>query len=1359
MFNHPSPEISSSSAAEAKTETPNRICAIALIYAAAIVYGSLLPFAFTPPPGERILPLYLNLRHSGDLWSATDFVTNILLFVPLGFFFVACLRSRRARYGFVLVTIGTLLICAALSACVEFAQIYFPPRDSSWRDLMANVIGAAFGIALGWGVDPSLLARGERALVAAASAPVASPHISRLVLIAAIPAFVAVCAAAGLVLSPWTGFGTAFSRIGELGGAPFRTYVAADPFQAIFSATGWFAIYAMVGFGMRYVVLRGKPPRVSNAVAVAVLLALAIEAARLFIAGKVADTGNAMIAALGAASGFLAFPLLLRHFRSAASGSPVSVASRPTAPGASLRGAPLLREAQPDRSIDAASIALRVIALLLAGGVLGIVVATYPLYPVLITAGLVIYAAVLVRWPASWLWFVPAALPIVDLAPLTGRFYFDEFDALVMVTLATGIWAIASRRQSVTGSLRAFLWLTPLAASVAISAVIGAWPLASLDANAFASYFSNYNALRVAKGFVWSFALLPLVVAATSEGIDVKHRFALGTVVGLAGVVVLAIWERVAYPGLFNPERDFRIGGFVSSMHMGGGHIETYLLLAMPFLLPLAAHTKSALARIVCAVLFVAATYALVVTFSRGAYGGYAAMVFVLLLTAACASPFVRIRWLVGVLAAMAVGLVVAAPFVTGTYAKSRFDTIAADLHTRIEHWRDAMQMMTPDTATRLFGMGLGRFPQSYLYGNREGRRPAAFRYEGGGAGTYLRLGSGDPLYVEQIVDVASGQRYQLSLRMRSNVANAQMNVLICERTYFYSYGCVSATFAGGRIGEWEQRAATIDSGRLGAGRWPVRRPVKLSLENASRGVVDVANVSLFDSAGRELVANGNFSSGSNRWFFSSSISHLSWHLKNLWLGLYFEQGALGVLAFGIVILTAGAAFSRRTLAGDTYAGAALAALAGFLCVGLFDTLIDAPRLTLMLMLTVFVARTPSVQPVHRRDRIQRGAVQTAEPMTSNAGPATSNAGPATSNAGPAASNEVAAASNAGSAIANDNDRRGVALAPTHTPVGLPALRSTAITVALIAIAIAVITRLPWVPYNLRNLPNPFHPIAAPVVLAVLAVWVLSAPGWIVVGWQRYHAMWLCFPFIVTAHGVVAWWIARTGALPAMIHKVTGSPVLGWHWEWETLARFAVLEGTLVALLAFGATIAATMRRVLPARNLGIAAIWVAAIVALGYRVIIVDAATDNLTELMNSDSAIAGFAAIGAWGVVLGYAAGVLAEWLLTRKTAIPIMLAQVLTSVIAGFALLSLGTVSSLSKYGSEFSGLQFLLSTDRTHYAGSLEIAWRYAIVHVALVVTMASVQLVAWRVAISNALPIRQHRSRDRVTADIPEDRIG
>jgi hypothetical protein len=126
--------------------------------------------------------------------------------------------------------------------------------------------------------------------------------------------------------------------------------------------------------------------------------------------------------------------------------------------------------------------------------------------------------------------------------------------------------------------------------------------------------------------------------------------------------------------------------------------------------------------------------------------------------------------------------------------------------------------------------------------------------------------------------------------------------------------------------------------------------PVSLSLHNSSPGTrIEVTQLSLRDGSA-ELLANGSFERGLDRWLMHSDI-HLAWRALNSPVQIVFEQGLFGLAAW--VALAAGAIVAVVHSAGGIPVAAAAAA-AAFLAVGCFDTLLDAPRLVVLATLVLW---------------------------------------------------------------------------------------------------------------------------------------------------------------------------------------------------------------------------------------------------------------------------------------------------------------------------------------------------------------------------------------------------------------------
>lgn len=108
---------------------------------AMILYGSLYPFEFRIPL-RGIGPVSTLLHSWANPPGRGDFLANILLYTPLGFFGRHALhRNIRAWRQ----TIQVVLLGAALSLGVELTQYYDAGRETAASDLYSNILGTLVG--------------------------------------------------------------------------------------------------------------------------------------------------------------------------------------------------------------------------------------------------------------------------------------------------------------------------------------------------------------------------------------------------------------------------------------------------------------------------------------------------------------------------------------------------------------------------------------------------------------------------------------------------------------------------------------------------------------------------------------------------------------------------------------------------------------------------------------------------------------------------------------------------------------------------------------------------------------------------------------------------------------------------------------------------------------------------------------------------------------------------------------------------------------------------------------------------------------------------------------------------------------
>lgn len=133
---------------------------LAMLYLVFVIYGSLVPLDFRPRPFDQAIAEFQQIRQLNlGIGSRADWVANILLFVPLAFFWTGVSGGRGA---WPLRMVASLLVfggCVGLSFAIEFTQLFFPPRTVSLNDIYAEALGAAIGGLWWWWMGPSIWSR------------------------------------------------------------------------------------------------------------------------------------------------------------------------------------------------------------------------------------------------------------------------------------------------------------------------------------------------------------------------------------------------------------------------------------------------------------------------------------------------------------------------------------------------------------------------------------------------------------------------------------------------------------------------------------------------------------------------------------------------------------------------------------------------------------------------------------------------------------------------------------------------------------------------------------------------------------------------------------------------------------------------------------------------------------------------------------------------------------------------------------------------------------------------------------------------------------------------------------------------
>ena len=269
------------------------ILALAIAYTLFAIYGSLVPLNFQHHSLREAFEAFSNIRYLDlKIGNRADWVANILLFIPLAFFWCGVLWPARGLVVRVLIALWVLIACFGLSVAIEFVQFYFPPRTVSLNDILAESIGAVVGV-IAWCIFGRRLsewlagwrsARGSLALS------------GRLLYLYIFVLFTYNLLPLDLTLSPIEIFHK--WREGRVVLIPF-SFVFANQAEAWYGLLTDALIWTPVAFLWRL-----SPPTVRLTPLLAVILiATLLEFLQLFVYSRVSDTTDIITAAIGAGMG------------------------------------------------------------------------------------------------------------------------------------------------------------------------------------------------------------------------------------------------------------------------------------------------------------------------------------------------------------------------------------------------------------------------------------------------------------------------------------------------------------------------------------------------------------------------------------------------------------------------------------------------------------------------------------------------------------------------------------------------------------------------------------------------------------------------------------------------------------------------------------------------------------------------------------------------------------------------------------------------------------------------------------------------------------------------------------------------
>ncbi len=914
------------------------LLASAVLYLFAYLAISFFPYDFVTSIQELTNKLhygsdafFISSSCGGLVFCNTKLVVEIFTVIPLGLF-LAVLLERHPRRRSAVMLIGFII-----GIIIEIIQLFLISGIAQGVSIFTRVAGLGLGEFV-------------YTKISTFKKPSITVNFKKYLSLAFVPYIFLLAPLNGWKLFPPSFSSAVTEKIHAIHWLPFYYHYFTSEAVALTSLLSVFAMYFPIGLG---VWLWYLPKNNSSYKYIAGLFALGLcfvmEAGKLFFLGKHPDPTNLIISFASAIITYAVAELMYQWFRQSEIKQPMQ------------HNEALLDSSANPRSISSTD---KQAGNSFAKGLSSILVALllwklidYPGSSAGLAAALLLYGILLQKYSYTWLVVIPALLPVSDFSPWTGRLFFTEFDYFVVLSFAISLWY--GRWNSPLKILKplALLFLTIYIACYFISLLIGLLPLQTMDANAFANYYSHYNSLRVAKGLIWASLFLLLLAYKQHSLKKIKRYFTYGILTGLIATVLFSFWERIVFTGLFDFSSDFRISSTFYSMHIGGASLDAYLLLSMPFICLLFIQLKNSIVRtLFIPLLFSASLYTLLVTYSRGTYIAFILATIILLagltifFRSQIAQHWKKVLWLPLFLILTAI---VTVPILKGSFIQHRFSQASQEVGTRSNHWRNAINMMDTGFISALFGMGLGSFPRTYLWNSLADQAPATFLLQHDNKDNYLQLGSGRPLYIEQIIDIAAYSNYKLKLDYRTDSVDSRLNISICEKAIQHSFYCQGVDLiASEKQTHWQHYEHTINTQSIGDSF----RPVKLVLHNSQPNTsIDIKNIFLNSVYRKNVLKNGNFSKGMDHWFFTSD-DHIPWRTENLWVQTLFDQGWLGLISFNLLLLYFFANLYLQSRKQDYFSLITLTSLSGFLVLSVIDSTLNQPVISLLFFLTLYIS-------------------------------------------------------------------------------------------------------------------------------------------------------------------------------------------------------------------------------------------------------------------------------------------------------------------------------------------------------------------------------------------------------------------
>ena len=293
------------------------------------------------------------------------------------------------------------------------------------------------------------------------------------------------------------------------------------------------------------------------------------------------------------------------------------------------------------------------------------------------------------------------------------------------------------------------------------------------------------------------------------------------------------------------------------------------------------------------------------------------------------------------------------------------------------------------------------------------------------------------------------------------------------------------------------------------------------------------------------------------------------------------------------------------------------------------------------------------------------------------------------------------------------------------------------ICVSILALALFFLSKLSFIPYNIRELISGQYAWLHRFGLSSAIFWCLGFPVWFLarVLTSKQENLWYCWTG-VGVHSVVAWPLIRLSAPLESIHDIVGFPILtNIPTELELFLRLMAIFG-IFSLLLFGAvmmvnSLLGCYRHLFKYYVTGFVSFII--LFPIYYWGVVLGAATDNIIELLPDEGRSWWTLLIALYIFLIAFIGSAYSALLALKQwhKLIWILLAGFI-SYPFGYLLMKWGTEQFIMKYGVVFSALQFLFSADRNHYVVDEVLKLRFYSAHTAFILLIIFTQFPQWLV---------------------------